>query len=266
MTVRVPPVRAGLRGVPALALLACLSACAPSAAPVPAIRIEISHVVGDQPLQLGEAHYKTPGGNDYSLTKLRYYLSNFRLRQADGHWFQPSKNPQSADGYFLVDEADPASKQFALPHAPAGEYEGIEFLIGIDAARNHAGAQTGALDPVRGMFWMWNTGYIFLKLEGRSPVSPAADGKIEYHIGGGDDLARTVYLPLSPKRLRVAAGIQPVIHLDADIGTVFGGARPLDIAATPAVMDARDGTPVADAYAGMFRVDHLHYEPLPATQ
>jgi len=34
------------------------------------------------------------------------------------------------------------------------------------------------------MFWTWNSGYIFFKLEGNSPVSTQPNGKIEYHIGG----------------------------------------------------------------------------------
>ena len=45
-------------------------------------------------------------------------------------------------------------------------------------------AQTDALDPVNAMFWAWNTGYIFLKLEGRSSFSKLPGNIFEYHIGG----------------------------------------------------------------------------------
>jgi hypothetical protein len=46
---------------------------------------------------------------------------------------------------------------------------GIRFLLGVDSARNVSGIQTGALDPARGMFWTWNSGYVMAKIEGSSP-------------------------------------------------------------------------------------------------
>jgi hypothetical protein len=152
-------------------------------APPPAVAIEISHVVGEQPFALGES-FKTASGEDFTATRLRYYLSGFRLRRTDGGWSEAPRDEQSDAGYYLVDEAVANSKTLKLPPAPAGEYRGVEFRLGIDPARNHAGAQTGVLDPVRGMFWMWNTGYIFLKFEGHSLPSPEGDGRQPLRAGG----------------------------------------------------------------------------------
>ena len=53
-----------------------------------------------------------------------------------------------------------------LADIPNGEYTKVNYTIGVDAARNTEGAQDGALDLVNGMFWSWNTGYIFMKMEG----------------------------------------------------------------------------------------------------
>lgn len=243
-----------------IALGAALAACRPGAEAPPPVAIEISHVVAAEPLQLREGRYRNAAGETYSVARLRYYLSGFRVQDADGRWSEAPTRTDSPDGYYLIDEAAPESKRFRLPALPAGRYTAIGFTLGVDAARNHAGAQTGPLDPVRGMFWTWNTGYIFLKFEGWSPASPAPAQAYEYHLGG-DALARRIVLPLGAKPLRLEAALQPTVHLVADVAALFAGAPPLSIAATPDVMDASNGTPIVDAAAAMFRVDHVHHEP-----
>jgi len=226
------------------------------------VTIEISHVVGSAPLQLS-APFQTAAGDELALDKLRYYFSNVRLRRADGSWFANPQSPQKPDGYFLIDEATLASKKLAIGPVPNGDYTGIEFVIGVDDARNHAGAQTGALDPAKGMFWMWHSGYIFLKLEGHSPQSTAAAQAVSYHVGGGDiaaPLARTVYLPLG-EPMHVRPQLTSEIHLDADVAAVFGGSHPLRIAELPEAMEPPAVTTVADNFAAAFRVDHVHNLP-----
>jgi hypothetical protein len=148
------------------------------------LHVEISHLVGQQPLQLADVEYTLADGEQLRVDRLRYYLSNFRLRRHDGTWSAAARSDADARGYFLVDAAQPASRTFAVAGFAPGEYEGIEFVVGVDAARNHAGVQSGALDPAQGMFWTWNTGYIFFKLEGRSPQSTASGQQVAYHVGG----------------------------------------------------------------------------------
>ncbi len=255
----------GWFGVVVAALLAVVVSACRSAEPAPpAVRIEVSHVVADRPLELDGSIQTMASGDELTITRLRYYLSNFRLRRADGHWIAIPSNPQTDAGYFLVDAVVPESQKFSLGKAPAGEYRGLEFMIGVDAARNHAGAQAGALDPARGMFWTWNTGYVFFKLEGRSKQSTEDGQRVTLHVGG-DAQVRTVFLPLESKPVRVGSGLQPEIHLAADIATIFGGAQPLRVAETHAAMTPQDGGAIADRYAGMFRVDHVHNEPVRAS-
>jgi hypothetical protein len=224
------------------------------------LRLEISHVVGNQPLQLG-AGYTTAAGESYSIERLRYYLSNFRLRRVDGSWFVNPQSPDSSRGYFLIDEADAASKQFQIGPIPPGSYAGIEFLVGVDAQRNGAGAQTGTLDPARGMFWTWNTGYIFFQLEGHSPQSGDAAHALTYHVGGGSGaLAHSVYLPLQPG-VTVDADNTAEVHLFADVSQVFDGAHHLRFAGVSSAMDPESAAQLADNSAGLFRVDHVHRLP-----
>jgi hypothetical protein len=253
-------VPASVRYLPLLlSLLALLAACRPATPPAPAIAVEISAVAGQQPLQLGQM-ITTPAGETLQLKRLQYYLANPRLLRVDGQWVEPQRDPQSADGYYLIDLAQPASSQLHLPPVPAGEYSGLELSVGVDAERNGSGAQTGALDPAHGLFWTWATGYIHFKLEGTSPASTAADHAVSLHLGG-NGLQRTVFLSFAAKPLKVAPGIQPTVHLHADLEAFLGGAEPLSFARQPLVMQARDGLPLADRLGALLRVDHVHHEP-----
>lgn len=198
------------------------------------LRVEITHVVGTEPLRLDGTAYRSAAGDEFTVTRLRYYLSNVRLHRADGSWFTAPRDDRSSQGYYLIDESDAASKTFDIAPVPAGDYDGIEFLVGVDAARNTAGVQSGTLDPARGLFWTWKSGYIFFLFEGRSPQAPAADHALEFHIGGAGApvLSRTVYLPLAPDAAHVDARLRPLVHLHADIGALFTGAHEIRFADT----------------------------------
>jgi len=247
-----------LLGLGCAALLAAVSGCRSGDTGLP-LNIDISHVVGEQPLQLGTTEYVLASGDAVRVERLRYYLSNFRLRQSDGSWSAAARSASDARGYFLIDEARPASRQFDVGGFAPGEYEGVEFLIGVDAERNSSGAQVGALDPALGMFWTWNSGYIFLKLEGLSPQATTTGQHFSWHVGGSAN-ARTVYLPL-PKPLRLTPDLVSTVHLQADIAAAFLSGEPLRIAGNEELMDPKGGAPVADRYATAFRVDHVHHEP-----
>jgi len=228
------------------------------------VGIEITHHVGAQPLSLDGTTYKTAAGDEFSVDHLRYYLSNFRLRKADGSWFANPKDPQASNGYFLVDAAAKESSNFLIGPVPGGEYTGIEFLVGVDAERNNAGAQRGDLDPARGMFWTWNTGYIFFKLEGHSPQSLDKQHGLTYHLGGSGAVngARLIYLPLHPESIQVGAGNVAQIHLGLDIAQVFDGAHRIHIAELYEAMSPKAGLPIADNVAGAFSVEHVHNTPV----
>jgi len=244
----------------AAVLVACGGAAAPPGVPV---RVEISHLAHGAPLVVGgDTGIATAAGDSFTVSKLRYYLSNFRLRRPDGSWFTAAQDPNSSAGYQLVDAAKPQSGQFEMTGVPPGSYTGIEFLIGVDEARNHAGAQTGALDPLHGLFWTWKTGYIFFQLEGHSPQSASPGQTLTFHIGGGAAATRTVFLPLAPKPARVEARVRPVIHLHADVGQLFDQPHTVRFATLSSAMSAEASAPVADNAAAMFRVDHLHHEPV----
>ncbi len=47
-----------------------------------------------------------------------------------------------------------------------------------------SGALKGDLDPTKGMYWAWQSGYINMKIEGKSSSCTTRKNKFQFHIGG----------------------------------------------------------------------------------
>ncbi|MGQ0621316.1 MAG: MbnP family protein [Panacagrimonas sp.] len=233
-----------------------LAACAPSAPEVrtligPVLTLQLDHRLGGMPIESGQTRLRIAAGETLRLTSLRYYLSNFGLVRPDGQRLTSPTDPQSDRGYFLVDAADPASRRLRLEGFAPGAYREIEFLVGVDEARNRAGAQTGVLDPARGMFWTWHTGYIFFALEGQAEPSSRA---LEFHVGGDARYARKLRLAL-PEGFALSDKAESELHLVADLSSIFGDDPAWGLAAVHGAAERDASIRLADAYGRMFRID-----------
>lgn len=230
-----------------------------------AVTLEFDNRVGAQKMALGNTTYKNAFGEDFTVDKFNYFISNVALKKAD------SSVVKFPEQYFLILQSDPTTWEPKLKDVPAADYTEISFLIGVDSARTVAGPdkRTGILDEYApehaGMSWSWDSGYIFMKLEGTSPVvKPNSAGKNAYemHVGGFKDKAnnlRTVTLPLNTNAT-VRKNIAPTIHLVADLLKVFDGPNKISLTdSTYASLHSSDKAgPVADNYMKMFVVDHVH--------
>ncbi len=233
------------------------------------VSVEFDNRVGDQKLALGTP-YKNWAGEEFTVTTLNYFVSNFSLKKDDG---TVVKIPNQ---YFLIRQADPKTHTFQLPNVPSGNYAEISFVVGVDSVKSLAPIteRTGALDVTSygddGMYWSWNSGYIFLKFEGTSPVAPVrTSGKRQFqlHVGGfgggfngGARTAnnlRTITLPIAQKAT-VRGNIAPEIHILADVKKVFDGPTRISLATTNNVHNPAVATPIAENYKQMFVVDHVH--------
>jgi hypothetical protein len=112
------------------------------------------------------------------IHSLRYYISDIKLFQNNLEVYGET------NGYHLIDLSDPASLNIELKLIKGIVYDEISFNLGIDSATNTAGALGGALDPSKGMYWSWQSGYINLKIEGKSNVCPQFGYQFQYHLGG----------------------------------------------------------------------------------
>jgi hypothetical protein len=141
------------------------------------VNLRFQNKVGDLPLIIDSVNYKNELTQDFTISKFKFYISNVRFENTIGTQTAPSTS-------FLIDQEDSLSLSTNSISIPSGIYSSIEFILGVDSLHNVSGAQNGALDVVNAMFWTWNSGYIFMKLEGNSSFSNSPGHFFEYHIGG----------------------------------------------------------------------------------
>lgn len=135
-------------------------------------RIPVKLLYGEQELKLNEGAVKSKDGK-FTFHKIKFYLATSNQLQG-GH----------ADSYqfFLIDAADEESC-FLTFSKELQERQDVRFELGIDSIIQYAGVQGGALDPRNGMYWAWNSGYIFFKLEADCH-SERLEHTGRWHLGG----------------------------------------------------------------------------------
>jgi hypothetical protein len=237
------------------------------------LELEFDNIVGGQNLILNGPEYTNAAGEKFTVSLLNYYISNIVLERVDGTEYVV---PQDSS-YFLVKESDPASRRLVLNNIPAGTYDHIRFVVGVDSLRNtmDISRRTGVLDPANNtgensMYWSWNSGYIFFKMEGLStaaPIDPSGQNKYRWHIGGfGGMTAPTInnvkavrlHTPHGEAPIRVANGRFPHAHIYVDVLKVFEGVKMLHIADMPTVHFNPKSVDIANNYQHCFKLDHVH--------
>lgn len=140
--------------------------------------IDFTAICNNKVIVYATGNYTNTSSDNFTITKLNYYISNVKLKREDGYVFV---EPES---YHLIKHAE-GKTSFTINKLPEGNYNHIEFLIGVDSLRNVSGAQVGALDVSNQMFWEWESGYIFFKLEGNyNSDNVPEDNGYSIHIGG----------------------------------------------------------------------------------
>ncbi len=226
------------------------------------LSVEFDNIAGSSDLLLNTATYTNASGETFNVSKLKYYVSNFVFTNVDGTQYTV---PQDSC-YFLVDESDENTHEPAM-NIPEGEYKTVSFTLGVDSLRctKDISQRTGVLDPTgvgSDMYWSWNSGYIFFKMEGASSASTMGD--YAYHIGlfGGMTAPtinniKTITLDLTERGTpKVKTGKSTNIHLMVDILKLFNGSTNFSIAAHSMVMVDPFSATIANNYVSMFRHDH----------
>lgn len=126
----------------------------------------------EEPITLPFAKDKT------TIEVFRCYIAHFEL------WNNNQLVWKEKNSFHLLDAEIKNSLSFPLDIPPSLDYNQIKFQLGIDSTTNVSGAFGGDLDPTKGMFWAWNTGYINFKLEGTNPICPTRKNRFQFHLGG----------------------------------------------------------------------------------
>jgi hypothetical protein len=231
-----------------LSIAVLVAAMSFKAEPGTSLTMHFENYVGTDLLKLDSGTYKNELGQPYTVSKFKYYIGNIHLKNKNGKEYISSE-------YFLINEEEPASKQISLSNVPDGEYTSISLILGVDSLHNCSGAQEGALDPVNAMFWAWNTGYIFLKMEGKSPLSKSPGDLLEFHIGGyktPNNCMRTITLNL--KSMNISVGKTASINIRTDLSELFKTPTSIDFSKLSSVTDFHNATTIADNYKDMFSI------------
>ena len=131
--------------------------------------------VGNQALQFDNMIYTSPAGHPFLLSRLKYYVSNISLHNTDGTSYDTDIVHYREEG---VDE----TKTLTLEKVPAGTYDRISFIYGLDENINVDGGLENTLTNIN-MEWPipGDQGYHYMKFEGR--YDSLATGVINLHTG-----------------------------------------------------------------------------------
>ncbi|WP_412463944.1 MbnP family protein [Flavobacterium mekongense] len=128
------------------------------------------------PLEFNKS-YVSAQNDTIQISSFKCYLSGIEIHYTDKTVFIPKTKPH------LLDYAIPNSMQLALPNQRKTIAK-VCFNIGIDSVTNTSGALDGDLDPIKGMYWAWQSGYINLKIEGQSSSCQTRKNQFQFHLGG----------------------------------------------------------------------------------
>lgn len=216
------------------------------------VKISFQPVVNGQALTVGET-YHNDFGEDFLITAFRFYAAYPALKNNN-----TLLNITNEKKYRLIDAGTSHTLSFTITTADS-IFNMLSFQVGVDSIDNVSGAQSGDLDPGKGMFWTWNSGYVMAKLEGTSSFSTAPEGNFSYHVGGFSGVNNTIQvIALPTQQVKLNAGYVTDIIIYADINKWFSGVHSLKIGSNAFVHSpgalARQ---YADNYATMFSIAEI---------
>lgn len=140
------------------------------------VNFKINYAVDAALLYLDSLMYTNAAGNKYSVTKIQFYLSQFKL-------YVNNEVKYSSDDIFYLDAKSTNYSQVTLKSLPAIEYDSVSFTIGLDEEQNISNSLPATSENIV-MSWpdIMGGGYHFLKLEGHWRDTNGSAG-YAMHIG-----------------------------------------------------------------------------------
>jgi len=130
----------------------------------------------NQPLALNKTYYSKT--DSLTITTVKFYVSGIELLFNDNSTFIEK------DNYHLVDIENDSTLYILINKKTDKVISKITFNIGVDSLASVSGALSGDLDPTKGMYWAWQSGFINMKIEGKSANCKTRKNIFQFHIGG----------------------------------------------------------------------------------
>lgn len=125
------------------------------------ITITMVHTIDGTPVEYDNIKYINAFGNQYSVARLQYFISDIILTRDDG-------NDVFIDEEFYVDGRISSSQVLDVStKIPLGDYTALEFIFGLSEEKNVPGRFPNP--PENNMEWppALGSGYHYMKLEGK---------------------------------------------------------------------------------------------------
>lgn len=211
------------------------------------VNLAFRTAVHGKPFALNGSIYTTSRGQRFTLSTVMLYVGHITLEERSG-------TRHMLTDHVLIDAEDSTSGLLELRNVPEGVYPSLSFMVGVDSIHNTGGPLEGALDPLKGMYWTWATGFIFVKVEGTSPSSQQPRNQIEYHLGGfAHPYQNSRWVTLQFKRPLVVPE-DVAVDVMFDVG-VWLDACGVDFATQPTVTDVRLAGPMMNSISSAFRAN-----------
>lgn len=129
-------------------------------------------------LVLNHKQYITNLKDTVIISTFKFYISNIVFEYENGTIYKEQNS------FHLIDFENIKTEQFQFNNCPNLKIKKIVFNVGIDSLTSVSENFNTDLDPSLGMYWAWNSGYINMKLEGKSSSCTSIKKEFQFHIGG----------------------------------------------------------------------------------
>ncbi|RXR19009.1 hypothetical protein EQG63_06075 [Flavobacterium amnicola] len=180
------------------------------------------------PLALSKT-YISSNNDTLQLHQLKFYVGNIQIDFNDKSNFQQKV-------YHLIDLENLNSMRIPICKNEKKNISQISFSIGVDSLQSVSGALAGDLDPAKGMYWAWQSGYINMKIEGTSSSCATRNNAFHFHIGGylpPNNASRKIVLTPKSNSLEVIVDVATLfdnILLSENNSIMIPGKKAMEIA------------------------------------
>lgn len=149
------------------------------------LSLNLAFKVGAQPLEFDTIIYTNAAGNEYSVTRLQFYISNIQL-------IKPDSSLIDISGYSYVDAADISTLKITNKIPVTGQFIGMKLEVGLDSIHNISNSLPPTVENIN-MIWPepMGGGYHFMKFEGTYKDGIDRPG-FAMHVGKSDYLVHCV--------------------------------------------------------------------------
>jgi hypothetical protein len=117
------------------------------------------------------------GSESFHLTTCRFYIGKITFYNNDQSVWSEGNT------YHLLDVSKVGGDTLTLALPNSLHYIHVSWVFGVDSVTSSSGAMGGDLDPMLGMYWTWQSGYIFTKIEGTFDTASGRE-ELQLHLGG----------------------------------------------------------------------------------